>query len=169
MFIAIVQHTPVWVWGLLTALVAFGVSQTRTREMTVLRVTILPIVMIALSASGVFSAFGHFPVALGGWAAGVGAVLVFARNAISVRGASWSPETGRLHVPGSWLPLGLMLGLFSIKYFAGVQLAMHPALATDTAFAGLISFAYGAFSGLFLARGLSLRSLAGKPRNLLAV
>jgi len=168
MFIAIVQHTPVWVWGLLTALVAFGFSQTRTREMSLLRVTILPLAMIALSASGVFSAFGHLPVAMGGWAAGVGVALVFARDAISVRGASWSPETGRLLVPGSWLPLALMLALFSIKYFAGVQLAMHPALAADTTFAGLISFAYGAFGGLFLARGLSLRSVAGKSQGLRA-
>jgi hypothetical protein len=168
MFIAIVQHTPVWVWGLLSALVAFGFSQTRTRQMSLLRVTILPLVMIALSASGVFSAFGHFPVAMGGWAAGVGAVLVFARHAISVRGASWSPETGRLLVPGSWLPMALMLGLFAIKYFAGVKLAMHPALATDTTFAGLVSLAYGVFSGLFLARGLSLRSVAGKSRGLQA-
>jgi hypothetical protein len=31
MFIAIVRHTPVWVWGLLAMLVAAGLSQTRDR------------------------------------------------------------------------------------------------------------------------------------------
>jgi len=168
MFIAIVQHTPVWVWGLLTVLIALGLSQARDREMSLMRVTILPLVMIALSLSGVFSAFGHLPVALGGWAAGVGAALAFGRQFIVARGAAWSSQTATLHVPGSWLPLALIVGLFAIKYFAGVSLALHPELAHDTAFAGLISLAYGSFSGLFLARGLSLRNLAKRPAGLLA-
>ena len=38
----------------------------------------------------------------------------------------------------------------------------------DTRFAGLISLAYGMFSGLFLARGWSLRHLAKRPAGLLA-
>ena len=168
MFIAIVQHTPIWVWGMLTVLITIGLSQTRDREMSLARVTILPLVMIALSLSGVFHAFGHFPVALGGWAAGVGAALAFARQLIAVRGASWSQQTATVHVPGSWLPLALIVGLFAIKYFAGASLALHPELAHDTAFAGLISLAYGTFSGLFLARGLSLRNLATRSAGLLA-
>lgn len=160
MFIAILQHTPVWVWGLLTALIALGLWQTRDREMSLTRVTVLPLVLIALSASGVLSAFGHLPVAVGGWAAGVGVALTFGRHFIAVRGARWSAQTGLLHVPGSWLPLAMILGLFCVKYFAGVNLAMHPALATDATFAGLCSLAYGTFSGLFFARALSLRSMA---------
>jgi hypothetical protein len=119
--------------------------------------------MLALSASGVFSAFGHFPVALGGWAAGVGAALAFGRQFVAVRGAAWSARAGTLHVPGSRLPLALILALFAIKYFAGASLALHPGLASDASFAGPIGLAYGAFSGLFLARGLALRQLAGRP------
>ncbi|MEP7100065.1 MAG: DUF6622 family protein [Burkholderiales bacterium] len=168
MFIAIVQHTPVWVWGLLAVLVALGLSQARDREMSLMRVTILPLVMIALSLSGVFSAFGHFPVAIGGWAAGVGAALAFGRQFIAVRGAAWSSQTATLRVPGSWLPLVLIVALFALKYFAGASLALHPDLAHDTTFAGLISVGYGMFSGLFLARGLSLRNLAKRPAGLLA-
>ena len=159
-FTSILQHTPVWVWGLFTALIAFGVSQTRDREVTLLRITILPLVLIALSMSGVLSAFGHAPLPLGGWASGVGAALIFGRQFVTVRGARWLAESGRLHVPGSWLPLVLIVGLFCVKYVAGASLAMHPALATDATFAGLCSLAYGSFSGLFLARTLSLRRLA---------
>ena len=166
MFIAIVQHTPVWVWGLLAALVALGLAQTRDRELSLLRVTILPLVMIGLSLSGVFSAFGHFPMALGGWAAGVAAALSLGRQFIAVRGAAWLPQTGTLQVPGSWLPLMLIVALFAIKYFAGASLALHPGLATDPAFAGPIGLAYGSFSGLFLARANSLRRLAGPNRGL---
>ena len=163
MLIAIVRHTPLWVWGVFAALVAVGVLQTRQREVSLLRVTVLPLMLIALSLSGVFNAFGHFPIALGGWAAGVGAALTFGRHAVAVRGARWSPDTRMLHLPGSWLPLALIVALFAIKYVANVNLALHPALATDASFAGLCSLAYGGFSGLFLARTLSLRALATRP------
>jgi hypothetical protein len=169
MFVQILQHTPIWVWGLLAVLVTLGLSQARAREVSLARVTVLPLVLIALSASGVLSAFGHFPIAIGGWAAGVGAALVLARNAVAVRGASWSPSTSTLHLPGSWLPLTLILGLFATKYVAGVNLAMHPALAIDPTFAGLCSLAYGSFSGLFLARALSLRQLAHRGRTMQAI
>ena len=163
MLIAIVRHTPVWVWALLGALVALGLWQTRARTMSLVRVTVLPVVLVALSLGGVLSAFGHFPVALGGWTAGVGAALALARHAVAVRGAAWSANTRQLQVPGSWLPLALMVGLFAIKYVANVQLAMHPALAADAVFSGLCSLAYGGFSGLFVARALSLRRLAVRP------
>ena len=104
MFIAILQHTPIRVWALLGALIALGLTQARDREIGLLRATILPLAMVALSASGVLSAFGHFPVALGGWATGLAAALSLAREAVAARGARWSTETGLLHVPGSWLP-----------------------------------------------------------------
>ena len=168
MFIAIVQHTPVWVWGLLVALVALGLSQVRDREVTLARVSILPLVLLALSASGVLSAFGHAPVAMGGWAAGVGMALAFGRQFVAVRGARWSAQAGLLHVPGSWLPLTLIVGLFCIKYFAGASIAISPAIAHDATFAGLCSLAYGSFSGLFAARALSLRLLATRSTGLSA-
>ena len=168
MFIAIVQHTPIWVWGLLTALVALGLSQTRDRELSLMRVTVLPLAMIVLSASGVLNAFGHFPIALGGWAAAVATALVVGRQFVAVRGARWSAQAGLLHVPGSWLPLVLIVGLFCIKYVAGASLALHPMLAHDASFAGVCGLAYGGFSGLFLARALSLRSLATGSNGLSA-
>ena len=159
-FIAIVQHTPAWVWGLLAALVALGLMQTRPLEMSLTRVTVLPLVLTALSLGGVLSAFGHLPVALAAWAAGAAAAIGLARRFVTVRGASWSASRGLLQVPGSWLPLLLIVSLFAVKYGAGVSLALAPMLASDASFAGLCSLAHGTFSGLFLARALSLRSLA---------
>jgi hypothetical protein len=160
MLFAIVQHTPVWVWGLLTVLLAAGLWQTRDRQMSLLRITVLPLVMVVLSLSGVLRGFGPSPVALSGWAVGAGIALALARQWLHVRGAVWSPGARALQVPGSWLPLALMLGLFAVKYFAGVNLAMNPALASDVTFAGLCSLAYGCVSGTFMARALALRSLA---------
>jgi hypothetical protein len=161
---AILQHTPVWVWGLLAALIALGLSQARDREVAPSRVTILPVAMILLSASGVLSAFGPTPAAIAAWVAGVGAALMLGRRAVAARGARWSAQTSRLHVPGSWLPLALILALFCVKYGVGVGIAMNPGLARATDFDALVSFAYGAFSGLFVARALSLRQLVTRTR-----
>ena len=160
----ILQHTPVWVWILLGALIALGLWQTRDREMSLMRITVLPLVMVTLSLIGVLSAFGLSLAALSAWAAGIAAARVAARHLINLRGAAWSPGTRCLRVPGSWLPLALILGLFSVKYFAGYSLAVNPVLAATAGFAGLCGLAYGGVSGLFMARALSLRSLAMAPR-----
>ena len=160
MSLEIIHHTPLWVWAVLAKLVAIGLWQTRLRQIGRMRVTLLPLVMIGLSFGGVLSSFGMHAIAVGGWAAGVGAALAFGRRAVAVPGAGWSQATGLLRVPGSWLPLALMLALFALKYFAGASLALHPALVTDAVFAAACSFGFGGFSGLFLARSLSLRKLA---------
>ena len=160
MSLDIIRHTPLWVWAVLAKLIVLGLWQTRARRIGRGRVTLLPLVMIGLSLGGVLSSFGVEGVAIGGWAAGVGAALAFGRHAMVAQGASWSQRGGLLHVPGSWLPLGLMLALFAVKYFAGASLALHAWLATDAVFAGACSFGFGGFSGLLLARSLALRKLA---------
>ena len=165
MVLLILQHTPVWVWGLFAALVAIGFSQTHDRDVSVFRLTALPLLLVALSLSGVLRAFGHMPIAFAGWGAGLAFALGFVRQHMAVRGAAWLRDTQRIRVPGSWLPLGLIVGLFTVKYLAGASLAMVPALASEPVFAGGCSLLYGLFSGLFLARALSLRRLAREPAN----
>ena len=160
MILAIVQHTPLRVWLMLAGLVALGLSQARTRELSLLRVTVLPFVLLALSLAGTKNSFGVQPVALIAWMAGVSVALALPKRTVATRGATWSAATRSLHVPGSWLPLVLIVGSFAIKYVAGAGLAVHPALASNTLFAGLCSLGFGAFSGLFLARSLFLRRLA---------
>lgn len=157
MLFAILHHTPTQVWVLLAALIALGVWQSRDREVTLARITVLPLVLIVLSFAGVLNAFGHLALAWIGWAAGVAAALVVGRPFVAIRTARRVPQTDRLHVPGSWLPLVLIVALFMIKYVANVSLALNPALASDATFAGMCSLAYGGFSGLFLARNWSLR------------
>jgi len=160
MLLQIVQHTPVWVWGLLAALVAYGWTQTRSRDISLTRLTVVPLVLLVLSFAGVISTFAHATVAILAWGVGVASAITAGRRLLKVRGASWSPESGLLHVPGSWLPMTLMVALFLIKYGVGVTLAMNHAMASNTAFAACCGLAYGSFSGLFAARALGLRSLA---------
>jgi hypothetical protein len=160
MVVNILQHTPLWVWVLFVALIALGWSQARPREVSRARAIVLPVLLIALSLVGVVSAFGLFPLALGMWVAGFGASLWLAGDAMAVRGVAWSSASGRLQLPGSWLPLTLIVSLFVLKYGAGVCLAVNPGLAANALFASLCSVAYGTFAGLFWGRARSLRGVA---------
>ena len=58
MLLEILKRTPPWVFVLFAALVFFGVMQSRTRQIALVRVTILPVVLIGLSlwAYGALSA-----------------------------------------------------------------------------------------------------------------
>jgi hypothetical protein len=159
MILSILEHTPVWVWMMFCAVISLGLAQTRTREVSRARVTVLPLVMVTLSLSGALSAFTEVPLALAAWVAGFALSLSFAGQAMVVRGTSWSPETRCFRVPGSWLPVTMIAGLFITKYVAGVCLAIKPSLAANTSLTALLSLTYGAFAGLFWGRARSLLHL----------
>ena len=164
MILDILEHTPVWVWIVLGALILLGLQQSRTRDVSIARATILPVVMIVLSLSGVVGAFGHVPLALVAWTAGVGLSLTFAGNAVAVRGASRSTRPGHLRIPGSFIPVVLIIAVFITRYTAGVALAINPSLAANTAVAVTLSLVYGVFSGLFWSRAQSLRAVVQNAR-----
>ncbi|WP_158936100.1 DUF6622 family protein [Burkholderia sp. S171] len=156
MLIDILQRTPHWVWFLLAGLVSLGVSQSKPQHRTLRAATVMPVAMAALSFYGVVSVFAAQPTALVAWAAAMLAAFTIC-HASGIGGkVRWLADEQRLLVPGSWVPLLLMLGLFIIKFGANVMLAMHPDLSIDGLFAVSVSLAYGAFSGVFLARGLAM-------------
>lgn len=156
----IVQHTPVWVWGLLAALLALGISQTRTQQLSAARLRLLPLAFLGLSIWGTLSAFGwQLWVALA-WK------LAFGLAYTQVRRSGWPGQARHdaasqtFVVPGSWLPLALMMAIFLIKYTVGVLLAIQPQLAHTTEFAVTVSAAYGAISAMFLARARNILARA---------
>ncbi|MFI4927332.1 MAG: DUF6622 family protein [Burkholderiales bacterium] len=160
----IVQNTPKWVWGLLAFLLALGISQLRDRTVSVARASIMPVAMTALSLWGMLAAFGNSPLlasALGVWIVCAG--LVYAAVATLRTKATYDPATRTYALPGSVVPLALVLGIFLVKYFVGVELAMAPALTRDTQYALTVAAIYGAFTGMFIGRAsllwrLSLRA-----------
>lgn len=159
MILNILEHTPVWVWVSFCAVITLGILQIRTRDVSTARATVLPIVMIALSLSGVLSAFSQVPLALGAWVVGLGVSVRLAGRVMAVRGASWFAETRHFRVPGSFVPLTLIIGVFVTKYVAGAMLAINPSLAANMNVAIVLSLVYGVFAGLFWARARSLRAL----------
>lgn len=155
----VVQNTPVWVWGLLFGLTALGLSQLRTRWMGVRRLVVMPLVMTLLSLLGTVSAFAAQPtlaMALLAWATG----LVFTAWAGSrlLPAVLLPVDRGdrSVQVPGSALPLVLMLSIFLVKYVVGVDLAMTPTLGSQPTYTVVVGLLYGVFSGVFACRAWRL-------------
>ncbi|WP_430407498.1 DUF6622 family protein [Hydrogenophaga sp.] len=131
--VPILRGTPLWVWGLLVGLVALGVSQLRDRTASLARVSLLPLIMTTLSVSGTFSALGSTPhraIAILAWLAAAALAFVLLSRGQST--AQYDPARGVYRLPGSVVPLLLILGIFLVKYVVGVDLAMEPAAGART-------------------------------------
>lgn len=156
MILQILSRTPLWVFALFAALVALGVLQSRTREVGRMRVLLLPAVFLPLSLWGVWNAFGAQALAFAAWLAGLGAALLLHRVGRPPRPAASSAATGRYRVEGSWIPLALMMVIFFARYAIAVATAIRPELSANPLFFAAAGFAYGLFSGTFLARALRI-------------
>lgn len=116
--------------------------------------------MKSLAVFGVISAFGDSSAVLVGWAVAavlMGAVVLQRPLPASTR---YDAATRTFQIAGSAIPLTLMMGIFCTKYVVAVALAMHPELAHQLDFSLPVSALYGAFSGIFAARGIRLWKLA---------
>jgi hypothetical protein len=159
----IIANTPIWVWLLLVALLWVGFAQTRTRCVEARSILTLPVVMPAMSLSGMVTSFGPMPQAMLAWAVAttIGTSLILIRSIAP--STYYDSVAGRFHVPGSWIPMAVILSIFSLKYATGVTLAVQPALASSVEFAAILSALYGGFSGIFVGRAVRLWRLRG-PR-----
>lgn len=161
----IVSGTPLWVWGLLLALLWLGTKQLMPRAVRLGRVVRMALLMAAFSLYGTVSAFGSSPAALLCWLAAAGTVGWIVLHVPAAEGTRYLPEQQAFEVPGSWAPLMLMLGVFTLKYVAGVLIAMRAPLVEAALFGPLLGMAYGAFSGVFLGRASRLVCLAQQTRR----
>ncbi len=155
--VPVLRQTPVWVWGLLAGLVALGASQLRERTASLARVSLMPVAMTVFSVSGTFSALAtspHRAQALVAWLAA--AALAFALLARGQAHAQYDAARRLYRLPGSAVPLWLIVGIFLVKYVVGVDLAMAPQLVQDAGYALSVAALYGAFTGVFVGRAARL-------------
>jgi hypothetical protein len=156
----ILIHTPRWVWLLLLALLWLGLSQAVTRSASLRRITVMPLALTGLSLYGTVTAFGGDPQILLIWLGTMALMATAVMQRPLPDACRYNPATRRFTLPGSWVPLLLILGLFLTKYVVGAITAMQPALVVDVSFSLGFSALYGAFSGVFLARAGRLWRLA---------
>lgn len=163
MIARILANTPPWVWGLLLALILLGISQARPRRLTPAKLLILPLAMTLFSLAGTLTSLGIAPLLLATWAAAAALPAVVLSRTQAPHGSAYDATIGRFLLPGSWLPLALILAIFVLKYALGVLLAMDPALAREPSFALSMAALYGLLAGIFLGRGWRLWRLRLRP------
>ena len=163
MIAQILINTPLWVWGLLAALLALGFSQARSRTAGLGRITLLPLGLGAFSLYGTVSAFGASPPVIGSWLAATTLLLLIVTQMPLPAGARYESATRQFHLPGSWVPMALILCIFLTKYVVGVSLVMHPELKANANFILAIGTLYGLYSGIFAGRAVRLIRLVLRP------
>jgi hypothetical protein len=159
----ILKNTPVWVWGLLTGLLALGFSQVRARTASLTRVAAVPVLMTGFAIWGIGSAFGasgQMVWVMLAWLAAAAVVAAILAPGAAAQGTSYDRATRTYALPGTFVPLLLIVGIFLTKYAVGVELAMQPKLAQDATFAIEIAALYGVFNGFFTGRAIRLLRLA---------
>ncbi|MBV9892117.1 MAG: hypothetical protein JO090_14680, partial [Rhizobacter sp.] len=114
MIVAILSHTPSYVWAILAALVVLGSLQLRAQRMSRGRLLVAPVAMGALSLWSVSTAFGAKPAVVAAWLLGIGAA------SLANRALRWPREVAgdgeAFVVAGSPWPLALMLAIFALRY-----------------------------------------------------
>jgi hypothetical protein len=86
--------------------------------------------------------------------------LPLARRRRPPPGACFDAASGRLLLPGSVLPLALIVALFGLRYTAAVAQALHPAWRSAVEVVLPLALLYGALGGWFVGRTAVLWSLS---------
>ena len=165
MVMEILSRTPVWVWGLLAALLALGAAQTRDRHVAPSRLLMLPIALLALGLSSMAAGFVALPAAAALWLAALAGSATLPAGQAARAGTRWLPVEQRLQLPGSWVPMLLIVVIFSLRYATNVGMAINPAWRTAPELLLPLALLYGGLSGMFLGRALALLRLTRAPRR----
>ncbi len=151
--VQILKGTPVWVWAILAALIFLGSRQLKARVVSRYSVLIAPVVFLFV---GLMSA-GRGPLGLAVWALAVvslATVTFFVWQPTA--GARYEANGDRLHMPGSVVPMLLMLAIFLLNYVINVVLAINPAYRGELIWQVVPALVLGALSGVFIGRAATL-------------
>jgi len=154
---------PVWVPFLFAGLVLLGYRQSRPRTVKPSVLVAIALAMFGLSLYGVVSAFGADPLALLSWAKGYALAVTLGARYLAPRGLEAVGTSVR--VPGSWVPLALLMAIFAAKFALGFAAGMHSPLLHNAVFIVGMSAVLGALSGGFGARALAVHRCANANRT----
>ncbi len=162
----ILSHTPLWVWLLLAFVLWRGVAMLNPRAVEPRRALVVPAVFLIWGLTGMLSSRGlGFDLvwfALGG---AIGAGLGMALAGFSAP-PGLDVERGLLLMPGSFVPLALIVIAFPVKYALAVAIATANGPSQAAYYASLSAAIGGGFAGLFWGRTLTQfrRALSGAGR-----
>jgi hypothetical protein len=167
----VLSHTPIWVWALLAFLISRGVVAMRPRVVSPARVLIVPVVFFIWGLTSLIGAGDAVALKLGLFVVGLLAGLAAGwALAAAMPAPRLARETGMLAMPGSPIPLTLIVVAFASKYVGAVALAIVADPALRAEIAALLAAVGGLFAGLFWGRTLGQFAAAlradGEPATL---
>jgi uncharacterized membrane protein len=163
--LSILSHTPTWVFAVFITLLVLGFLQSKPRTVKVRNVFLLPTAMVLFSFFGIFSVVGPSLVILGSWLAILIIATMIGYKLFQANAVHFSFQDNHLSLPGSWIPLLIMMAIFFTKYVVGVAVAKELPMVNELMFAIVLSVLYGSFSGIFLSRCLVMLTFISKKRN----
>lgn len=149
-------YTPIWVYALFFLLLVFGLIQTRTRVVSKIRALLLPIGMIGLSLAGINASFGLRTMPLVAWGIALIIATVVRCTLFRDKRIQGRATAGQFLIPGSWVPLVVMMAIFFAKYVYAVMNALHAEVISTPMFIGALSAVYGLLSGYFSSRTVNV-------------
>jgi len=151
MALAILTHTPLWVYLLFGVLLILGWMQSRDRKVSYVRAFMLPCMMIIFSIYGIASAFG-MSIGVISWSLGMMVMMALGIRIRAFYNVVFMEEYNAFAIKGSWLWLALIMVIFWLKFAVGVALARELAIVFEPWFILSVSLCYGLLSGIFLVR-----------------
>lgn len=149
--LAIITHTPIWVWALYAVVLFMGYQRTRDRTVAVWRMMAFPVVMIVLALSTMIGAgLGVLPAALVGLAIGGVSGWLLERD-----GATRRLPDGRMWLRGEWWSFAQIVVILVFRYVIAVTGAMNPVLASDPVFHLGTTLVSSLLSAMILGRTLA--------------
>ena len=158
--IQVLQRTPIWVWAILAALIYLGSKQLKPRVVKRYSVLIAPVAFLFVG----LMAAGRGQVGFVTWAVSLislAAVTFFVWQ--PTNGARYEANGDRLHMPGSVVPMLLMLAIFLLNYVINVVLAINPAYRSELVWQMVPALILGALSGVFIGRAATLFRMNAAP------
>lgn len=149
----LLRQTPIWVYPLFLFLLFMGWQQTRDRKVIFFVPFIFPVIM------AIYSMVTSLP--LFNWSdSGTMLLLLFSLSAVvfllsnrqKINGAVYLARDRQFFIPGSYLPLTIILIVFSVKYVTEACMTLSPEIANTLYFRATLAIINGTLLGFFISR-----------------
>ena len=160
---AILSGIPMWVYPVFFYGIYMGVRALAVRTVSLVLMTLLPVVFLGLSLSSLLPLVGGSPLVGLVWLLTLGLGAVLGWFYLTAEPLSVDRAKGRLVVPGSPLVLVLFLTIFTVKFVFGYESAVNPPVAAQPWFLLAVFGLSGVATGVVAGRTAKLYLLFIQP------
>ncbi|HUX14000.1 MAG TPA: DUF6622 family protein [Spirochaetia bacterium] len=152
MVVQILSHVPTWVVAVLLYGVAMGIRAMFARNVSLVAVSIVPLVFLGLSLTSLVASIRAVPVSAPVWAVGLSAGIIAGATIFSARILDSDAGVGRLRIAGSPITLVLFVLIFATKFYYNFHIAIDPSAASNIGFVSTTLALSGISTGIMVGR-----------------